>query len=73
MLRVDTTTHITLILLVLILILILAVDKTVGEDAAEQERDRGNIDGDVIDGHIHYWRISNFLISGNILTVRCFF
>ena len=47
-------THITLILLVLILILILAVDEAVGEDAAEQQRDRGDVDGDVIDGHLHF-------------------
>ena len=57
-------THIALILLVLILILILAVDEAVGEDAAKQERDRGDVDGDVVDGHLHYWRKSNFLNSG---------
>ena len=53
LLYVDTT-HITLILLVLILILILTVDEAVGEDAAEKQRDRGDVDGDVVHGHFHF-------------------
>ena len=43
-----------LALILLILILILTIDEAVGEDAAEKERDRGDVDGDVVHGHIHF-------------------
>ena len=61
--------------MVLILILILAVDEAVGEDAAEEQRDGGDVDGDVVDGHVHFVGENNstFLHSGNILSAGCFF